>query len=497
MRGGWRYEGLGWPRRLSVIRWWIVAVWVICGLTIWGYVDIGPRGRIEPGRSDRHKTDFTVFTEAGAAFFDGRNPYLVANPRGWHYLYPPLFALLVAPLSVFDTESQVLIWYFVNVVLAFGCLFEACGIWRLVSGRVVPPRSLWMCVCAALTAVLPFLDCMQAGQLGIAILYFLLAGFRLVVLGRSWPWQFVAGLVLALPAAVKLVPTLPVAFLVFQQWSAVAFSPGARRPWARATSLTAGVLTGAFLFLLAIPASVIGWQENLGYLRLWHTRIVANDRVGRSANFNIRSERNQSLANAVYLLMKSTARTTPLDSQAKARPNRPGRVAHPGVRVVIGVGLTLLLAVGLALCRRTSVIDQATAYSLAICATLIVSPLAWGHYYMALVPAVFCVPVWLLGRGMERLARVVGVVPPILSWSYYVGMPYTGALGLLGLGTTAWFLGACGSILGIEVAGALGASRSISTGNSPMASQYGSPSIKGRRTYVWHRKAPRDSSVLR
>ncbi|MFI5459291.1 MAG: glycosyltransferase family 87 protein [Isosphaerales bacterium] len=451
VRRGWHYEGLGWPRSLGVIRLWIVAVWAIIPLTIWGYVDIGPRGRIEPGRIDRHMTDFTVFTEAGAAFFDGRNPYLVANPRGWHYLYPPLFAILIAPLSVFDTESQVLIWYFVNVGLAFACLGEARRLWRLVSDRAEPRRSLWIVVCGGLAALLPYLDCMQAGQLGIAILYLLIVGFRLVLQGRSSRVRFLAGLVLALPAVVKLVPSLPVVFLLFQQWSAVAFSAGVRRPWGRATSLTAGVLTGAFLFLLAIPASLIGWQANLAYLHVWHTRVVSNDRIGPNANFNIHSVRNQSLANAVYLLMKSTARTTPSDFQAAARRDRPERLVHSWVRVVIGVILTLLVAVGLALRRRTDALDQATAYSLAVCATLLVSPLAWGHYYMAAVPAALCVPLWLSRHGMPRLAGVVAAIPPILSWSYYIAMPYTGAIGLLGLGTTAWFLGVSGLILGIEI----------------------------------------------
>ena len=55
----------------------------------WFAVDVGPRGRVVPGRVDAHRTDFTVFTEAGKAFFDGRDPYAVTNPRGWFYLYPP------------------------------------------------------------------------------------------------------------------------------------------------------------------------------------------------------------------------------------------------------------------------------------------------------------------------------------------------------------------------------------------------------------------------
>jgi hypothetical protein len=337
------------------------------------------------------------------------------------------------------------------VGLAFGCVGEARRLWRLVTARVESRGLLWVGVCAALAAVLPFLDCMQAGQLGIAILYLLMVGFRLALQGRSWPSWFLAGVVLALPAVVKLVPTLPVVFLVFLQWSAVAFPHGARRSWARATTLTVGVMTGAFLFLLVIPASLIGWQKNLSYLHVWHTRIVSNEKVGRNANFNIHSFRNQSLANSVYLWMKSTARTTAFDSQAKARPDRPERIVHPAVRVVIGVTLAMLLAVGLALGRLRDAIDQATAYSLACCATLLVSPLSWGHYYMAEVPAVICVPIWLSGRGRAMLARVVAAIPPILSWSHYVAMPYTGELGLLGLGTTAWFLAASGLILGIVV----------------------------------------------
>src|SRR5262245_18467431 len=100
---------------------WVIAVVLLAGFTIWGYLSIAPTGRIVPGHTDWHRTDFTVFTEAGAAFFDGRNPYAVANPRGWHYLYPPLFALLVAPLSLFATESQVGFWYAVNVALTYGC----------------------------------------------------------------------------------------------------------------------------------------------------------------------------------------------------------------------------------------------------------------------------------------------------------------------------------------------------------------------------------------
>src|SRR5262245_34614334 len=116
----WQFRGVG-LRPVSQTPLWMYGVVLLAGFTIWGYLSIAPTGRIVPGHTDWHRTDFTVFTEAGAAFFDGRNPYAVANPRGWHYLYPPLFALLVAPLSLFATESQVGFWYAVNVALTYGC----------------------------------------------------------------------------------------------------------------------------------------------------------------------------------------------------------------------------------------------------------------------------------------------------------------------------------------------------------------------------------------
>jgi hypothetical protein len=458
----WQYDGAGWPRTLGEIRFRVIAVGVLVAATLWGYLDVGPRGRIEPDRIEQHKTDFTVFTEAGAAFFDGRNPYRVGNPRGWRYLYPPLFALLVAPLSVFDTESQVIIWYALNVGLAFGCVGEARRLWRLLTDPAGPGRSRWLGTSVGLAALLPFLDCMQAGQLGIAILYLLMVGFRLVLQGRGWPTWFLGGLILALPAVIKLVPALPVMFLVFLHWSTVALPRGGNRPLGQATALTAGVCAGVLLFLLVIPASLVGWQKNLGYLRIWQERIVTNDRVSHNANFNIHSFRNQSLANAVYLWRKATAPETVLDPRSRNGWDRPERIVHPAVRVFIGLVLIALLAVGLAVGRRTDNLDRATAYSLSGCATLLVSPLSWGHYYMTGVPAVLCVPLWLWRRGRPGLARIATVIPPILSWSYYLAMPYTGALGLLGLGTAAWFLAACGVILGIEASGPLTASRILS-----------------------------------
>ena len=82
--------------------WWLgrhPLLALTAALIVWGLVDVRNRGRIDPGNLVEHRTDFTVYTEAGAACFDGRDPYGVTNARGWGYLYPPLLAILVAPLA--------------------------------------------------------------------------------------------------------------------------------------------------------------------------------------------------------------------------------------------------------------------------------------------------------------------------------------------------------------------------------------------------------------
>src|SRR4029077_14737841 len=118
---------------------------------------------------------------------------------------------------------------------------------------------------------------------------------------QKWPVLLLGGLVLALPAVIKLIPLLPVAFLMLQRWSAALLAKHRPRPTAQATALSAGCTLGVFLFLLAIPAACVGWRKNVDYLNTWASHVVANPNVGRESNFDVHSPRNQSLSNAVHL----------------------------------------------------------------------------------------------------------------------------------------------------------------------------------------------------
>jgi len=114
-------------------RHWPLFAGLIVALAVWCAVDVSRRARIDPLRPSQHMTDVTVYTEAGRAFFDGRDAYEVANIRGWKYLYPPLFALLIAPLAELSPPWQASVWFALSVLMCFGSYFECRRLWQFVT----------------------------------------------------------------------------------------------------------------------------------------------------------------------------------------------------------------------------------------------------------------------------------------------------------------------------------------------------------------------------
>ncbi len=216
-----QFSSLPGPRRF----WWTVLVGAV---VLWGFADIRLRGLPWPDRPLEHKTDFTVYTAAGRAFFTGENPYEVSNPRGWKYLYPPLFALLVAPLSLLAMPEQCLVWYFISVLFCWGCYREAGRLLRGVQTKIAnlgsnisPQWGSFLGSLAFLAALFPTLNCLQRGQVGILKLYLLLLGVRLVWQSAGWVGRSFGGVILAGAIVLKLTPALAVGMVLWSQLASV------------------------------------------------------------------------------------------------------------------------------------------------------------------------------------------------------------------------------------------------------------------------------------
>ena len=446
-------------------RWWQwrnrtrFIVTLVISMIVWCAVDVRQRGRVDPNNPTAHRTDFTVYTEAGAAFFDGRDPYAVTNPRGWGYLYPPLFAMLVAPLHALDMRDQVVVWFAISALLAWGCYRQSVQILRLLMPDTPErgsfgPLPSWIGWSAVMAAMLPALNCLQRGQVGILKLYLLLAGFHLLVAGvtsatrKGWYCSLAGGL-FALTIVLKVTPIISVGYTLAAELLGglrarrrlEISSPGA--------SCTAGVGIGLFACLLLLPAMLVGWRANLHHLETWGQGVAKN--AERSTEGELAGDsysiRNQSLSHAVCRFgnwAHYEFAGGPLDSGGKPDAlGKRGLIMEAGIvagvlRVVCLVeGLLLLVAVWRV--AAPGLLNLAALFGMACVSTLVVAPIARGHYYLLFLPAVIFVTPWLLEHRQRSLALCMALTPALLISAHYLQIGVFGRVGLLGIGTAIWF----------------------------------------------------------
>jgi hypothetical protein len=445
---------------------------------IWGWFDVRRRGAIDTSDPTKHKTDLTVYTEAGAAFFDGREPYQVSNIRGWTYLYPPLFAMLMAPLHALPSQGQVMVWFALSSLICWGCYRECRELIRHVTdgddaaGRSWSAWFPWLGIASFCAAVLPTMNCLQRGQVGVLKFYLLLLGVRLILSGGTTITRFLGGVVLALPVVLKVVPALPVGFfmlVLFAAWLGKTFfrktgenqrdllgsDQSRSAPGKLFFTSAAGLAVGLLLFFFVVPSAMVGWGKNWQNLRTWSQFVLtkADDGGEDPRSGNSRSGRNQSLHNAVYRFGNF------LDHQFAGGPDdrladnfeRPHLMMDSASveKTLLAARLAVLAALillGFRLGMRGDRLSLAVAFSLSCTAMLVVSPVSRGHYFMLVCPTAIFVPWWLDVRGRFRAAVVLAVTPVLLVDVHYALMPYATRVGLLGLGVSVWLLTAMAMI---------------------------------------------------
>lgn len=446
----------------------LVICGLVLGLAVWGYLDVRVRGRMIPGRPDLHMTDFTVYTNAGKAMLEGRDPYESPNFRGWYYLYPPLFALMVAPLARFEGSIQVFVWFLLNLGAGLLCYLEVRKLWKLVSAPGGPDRETtgrlpWILgICAFLACFPPLLECLQRGQMGIVLVYPLLLGLRLSLGARGTPGRLLAGFAWSWPIVAKLVPALPIGFALTQAWLIAARTPsqGAAR---RAGALTLGLAIGLLAFTLALPAASIGWGANLKHLNTWFHKMVMTEDPGHGGRFDITTDSNQSLEGSIRLAANRFRGANPdeiwiskIKSPTKrmlARIKSEIRARHADRLswVLVQSGRLLVLGLLAFVCMRSvrqgDPLSLASGFGLAMLAIVLISPVAYRHYYVfAIGAAVFAPLDAARSAGQKRGAALAAALAGLVI-VHFIAMPLSSSIGLLGMGTLVWFAAASVSLL--------------------------------------------------
>lgn len=346
------------------------------------------------------KGDLNVFLRAGWAVRSGADLYAVTDDNDFHYHYPPLLAILAAPLGdppagadrtrMLPYAVSAAICYLLNLLfLAFAVHHLARALERTI-GRSrwnwpVGSRGWWaLRLIPILVCVIPIGHTLSRGQVNVLLLA-LFAGFLADLLyGR----HFRAGLWLSSTICIKIIP----AYLLLLPL------------WRRDGRCLAGCAAGLVLGLVLIPVVFLGPQRTLDCYREM-TRTVLLPGLGGGEDASRASElTNQTATEGQSLL---TALHNTLHYDLATRPHK----ASPQLRLVcyaLGglLTLTALSAFGWRRKRAGSVsdgtsdsIDVVLLFGLLVLNMLLISPVCHLHYYSLLLPLVTAL---VANRWQER-----------------------------------------------------------------------------------------------
>jgi len=357
------------------------------------------------------KTDLGVFTAAAWAVLSGEDLYAVRDWHGWHYHYPPTWAILMIPLAdpppeafppkgtdevrtasntpwgygvpghrFYGLHQQNLRFFLIVAgwyVLSLGlCLLAVHALACVLEGKKlsdVPPidpteRNRWWAL-----RLIPLLVCVGSiatdfsrGQADIALLAAVAFGLYLAAQQR----ELQAGFWLALPMTVKLFPPF---LLLYPIW---------QRRW----RMTAGVAVGLFVLLVALPVLALGPRRTIESYREWKEVLVkpsfgtGHNQSRRQELTGMTSTDNQSLLAAIHewRYRGITRKVRPQEASAAER------------NAVYFVGGLMLGIIGFVLRGRRlqSPRESLLLSGLLIGLALVVSPVVHNYYYLLMLPLV-------------------------------------------------------------------------------------------------------------
>jgi hypothetical protein len=194
-------------------------------------------------RAVRGCDDFDVFLEAGRGVLDGRNIYGPPYYNHLKFYYSPLFALLMAPLTLLPLMYAKLLWFFMNYILLVRSVYILSKYIRMDFRGSIYIIAL-LCLCCGKIVMHNFL----ANQLTVWMLWCLLESFQLYKNKRP-VWAIILFCV-GLNFKILPIAVLPFYFLVRPIQYKILFPV-------------------VCVALLLLPATVIGWDHNLDLLRHW------------------------------------------------------------------------------------------------------------------------------------------------------------------------------------------------------------------------------------
>jgi len=338
----------------------------------------GPYGA--PGHqwgSPAHRTDFTVYRDAAAAVLHGQDPYAIRNVRGWAYVYPPPFSIVMVPFALLPLPVSVLAWYFVCAGLTVSAV-SMSG--RLAGAGFASDRKrLAILFIPALIVSVWFTVGLTRGQASVLMSWLVIAAIFWEKKGRT------AAGAACLGGAV-LLKAFALTLLCYYAW---------RGRWKMVAVTLVAILLGG----LVLPSAVFGWRGNLHYIGEW-TNEVAGPALGSE------SSRSHS---ELYDQLLSMER--PRNQDLGSVMQRLGEGDQTRL-MVLALAAALALPIWL-LGRKANAQSEPLILGAVVVWMLLVSPVAEDHYFsLYVLPAAYALAAlmdadrWVRRWGYAALTAV-------------------------------------------------------------------------------------------
>jgi Glycosyltransferase family 87 len=301
--------------------------------------------------SENLNSDFMTYRAVGTAALTGSDIYAVKNSRGWPYVYPPPFAILMMPFAKMSIRTGSVIWYALSVILT-GSAVQMCV--TMVRGRGSVGRNLfWLYVLSCGMVLVWLVQGAVEGQATILMLWSSTVALYLSEHGRD----ISGGAALASAALLK---AFPLALLAYFTW---------KHRWRFVMATMIALFVGG----IVLPSLVYSWQRNLTYWQKW---------VATIAQPSLKDEALQP-ANKVNerVLTSDNRRNQALSAVLR----RLGATQHAHL-VTAAIGLMMALAIFL-VARRTPPQRDLFIAAAWLAWVLVIAPLSHFHYHsLALLP---------------------------------------------------------------------------------------------------------------
>ena len=327
------------------------------------------------------KGDLNVFLRAGWAVRADADLYAVTDDNGFHYHYPPLLAILAAPLAdapagadrtgMLPYAVSVAVCYLLNLLfLAFAVHRLARALEKTTAGRFslrwpIGSRGWWaLRMTPMLACLIPIGHTLSRGQVNLLLLA-LFAGFLADLLDGQ---HFRAGMWLSGAICVKIIP---VYLLLLPLWR-------------RDGRCLAGCAAGLVLGLVVIPGVYLGPTRTVACYREM-TRTVLLPGLGGGDDGSRAAElTNQTATEGQSILI---ALHNSLHYDLATRPHK----ASPELRYIsyaLGGLLTLTALTAFGWRRRDDGVDIVLFFGMLVLNMLMISPVCHLHYYSLALPLV-------------------------------------------------------------------------------------------------------------